>query len=1289
MKGLASSEEFQAVIQQIRDSLKVVFQFGEQLGKMFADLMGDLGVWDGLKDLFDPKDLRDLLGINEKGGLTGTGLLGIFKRFKDSLTGKGTYSPQNMAEDMGKEFEKFFGKKGPAMQKLKNALIKGIEMVGAFIAGMIPWIVGKFADMIKGIADYIRNPDAVKNAGEKGIGGALVEALSGIGSALIEAAPVLLDAILDLLSAVFEKHGDKILMVGGAMAAFVFGKMILTGALTAAKGALIKMATDKLIGLMGGVTDDAGRANQGNAKSTGDGIREGMGGLADGLKCFIEKVGGIDKKDIGKAAINLTLLAAAMIPAMILFAIGITLMAKILSSVPFMAVVAAVIALVGGIWATKFMVETANEMQEGQITKSIGKLLAAALMMTVGGAAFVVGLGVVGEVVSQVGFGKILAGTFGVILMAAAIFAMVPMIKAASKLNVTKKRTQNLVKAGALLVIGGSAFALGIGAVGVVVGEVGFGNIMKGLMGLVVMLLAVGATVLLIKASKPMQKAGSAIGPMLMGALFMLVGVVAFLGALWVASMIINSLDMGTIAMSMLFLLGIVLLTAAIGATALLFNLYAGMDTVGALLGALFVAVGLSVLGLAFQLFQSVYSSVDLPGVIVTMLQLTLAMLALVLLAGTSALVALMIPIMIVGGVGLIAAAAFTFVVSKTFAPALQELMSSMSGIDGKELMWIAIGMQMAMDAIIEMSISAKSLVKYLFPGMMKPIEAGFRVVKKMADAMLDSLVPALRIIADMPIGDPKLFILKINALLKVFDAVKQMGDLVYKIAMLDVLASSGGGESGAILEGAAGFINAIFGGAKELIFALVKMLSVMKEGDIAKLEAIGGVLAAIGNLIQAMQPPPGLMDAIADLAGGGFMRSGDPEGAASLMKTYGDMMGTIMGAVKEHIPPMIADILKINIGDNPEMARVKAEVIGAAVSAVAKLIEAVGSIAQMFMDRNASQQSGWFVKSGPSMGQTLSEMKPIFTSIFNMIKGNLPQIIKAVIEAVPDNIDAKAAEVKVKLVAMAMEAVAKFGESIGAIGELMPPTKTAGWFSAGKTLQESLGELMQMIARIVQAVKMHLPSLIEAVLSVKIANPDAAVKKLEVVGLAMDAVTKFADVIGSLEGSNFEGGASMAIANMMSAVKHLIYWDGYYDIGDVFEALADNTGTWDAALLTKFDLGIEALTKMVTFGEKINELSGYMAMFEGGGMAAAVTEMVAEVVASIEALNSIGEVSAAVALDNFASAIGTGDGSFTITNEPVNITLNVQVTMDANKVGKVLVDKSVMTTPLAAAGGE
>ena len=88
----------------------------------------------------------------------------IFKKFKDALSGKGTYSPQQMAEDMGKEFSNFFSAKGPAFSKLKEAFAKGIQMIGAVIAGLIPFVLGKLTDMMNGMADALRNPSGL---GEK------------------------------------------------------------------------------------------------------------------------------------------------------------------------------------------------------------------------------------------------------------------------------------------------------------------------------------------------------------------------------------------------------------------------------------------------------------------------------------------------------------------------------------------------------------------------------------------------------------------------------------------------------------------------------------------------------------------------------------------------------------------------------------------------------------------------------------------------------------------------------------------------------------------------------------------------------------------------------------------------------------------------------------------------------------------------------------------------------------------------------------------------------------------
>ena len=81
-----------------------------------------------------------------------------------------------------------------------------------------------------------------------------------------------------------------------------------------------------------------------------------------------------------------------------------------------------------------------------------------------------------------------------------------------------------------------------------------------------------------------------------------------------------------------------------------------------------------------------------------------------------------------------------------------------------------------------------------------------------------------------------------------------------------------------------------------------------------------------------------------------------------------------------------------------------------------------------------------------------------------------------------------------------------------------------------------------------------------------------------------------------------------------------------------------------------------------------------------GTPMGDVVMAMVDEAEYALNALNSIGDLNAEVALQNFAHAIGTGSGEFTITNEPININMNVQVTMDAGRVARVLTDKPTMT---------
>jgi hypothetical protein len=270
------------------------------------------------------------------------------------------------------------------------------------------------------------------------------------------------------------------------------------------------------------------------------------------------------------------------------------------------------------------------------------------------------------------------------------------------------------------------------------------------------------------------------------------------------------------------------------------------------------------------------------------------------------------------------------------------------------------------------------------------------------------------------------------------------------------------------------------------------------------------------------------------------------------------------------------------------------------------------------------------------------------------------------------------------EIISIALGAVGSFAKAIGDVAKLMPE-EGGGFFSDGKSMGERLGEMSQIISRVVNQVKKHMPPLIASLLAIEIKGDPAAVKaKIEVIGAVMTAISQFADVISKLAGLQIPDGASMGslIRNIVTGVKASLTGDD--GLQGLFTALSGVT--LDEAALAPLDAANTALSKLTSFGANIIKMQEKMAEVPGGGMAVAVMLMVAEAKLAIEALNSLQDLDATVALDTFAQAIGTSGGEFTISNEAINVTMNVTVTMDADKIAKVLVDKSVMTTPLVAA---
>ncbi len=356
-------------------------------------------------------------------------------------------------------------------------------------------------------------------------------------------------------------------------------------------------------------------------------------------------------------------------------------------------------------------------------------------------------------------------------------------------------------------------------------------------------------------------------------------------------------------------------------------------------------------------------------------------------------------------------------------------------------------------------------------------------------------------------------------------------------------------------------------------------------------------------------------------------------------------------------------------------------------VEVIATVIDAIGGLANALfapLEAVSEMSSGMF---GPSVQETMGAVTEGLGGLMDKVKETLPSLVDEIIK-IGSKIDKpETMKPKMEVIALALGAIGDFAGAIAAVAELMPE-EGGGFFKKGKTMSERLGEMGQIISKVVSSVKLHIAGLVQEITKMDIGGDAAAVKpKVEVVSMAIKAVADFASVVGTITGLNLPDGATMGdvIKNVVQGVKASM--TGENSIQTMFDTLKGVT--LDEAALEPLNVATSAVGGLTKFAKKIMKMNEATAEMGGPGqMAAAVTAMVEQAQLAVTALNSVGEMNVTAALENFAQAIGTGEGSFNITNEPVNITLNVQVTMDADKVGKVLVDKSVMTTALATAEG-
>ncbi len=390
------------------------------------------------------------------------------------------------------------------------------------------------------------------------------------------------------------------------------------------------------------------------------------------------------------------------------------------------------------------------------------------------------------------------------------------------------------------------------------------------------------------------------------------------------------------------------------------------------------------------------------------------------------------------------------------------------------------------------------------------------------------------------------------------------------------------------------------------------------------------------------------------------------------------EAMGGFIAQLGDTLGNLVMMIVAMAAGlDESQMEGVK--VVAVVIDAIAKLAGALFSP----LEAVSKMSSGMF---GPSVTEVMSAVVSGLQMLMASIIVFLPLLISQLISIASGISDPCTLKPKMEIISIALGAVADFATAIGAVADLMPE-EGGGFFKKGKTMGERLNEMGAIIKKVVESVKAEIGPLVKTIVGIDIGGDAATVKgKVEVIGMAIAAVADFAKMVDSVSGLSIDGASMQAtMSQLIYGVTSSLVHDSNYDFNNLFKTLAKFEP--DEAGLEKLKVGVNTMSSLMDFARTAQELA---TQYEGEEWNAhlAIAKMVEEAQLAVTALNGVGELNVVAALDNFAQAIGTGGGEFNITNEPVQITMNVQVTMDANKVGKVLVDKSVMTTALATTEG-
>jgi hypothetical protein len=525
----------------------------------------------------------------------------------------------------------------------------------------------------------------------------------------------------------------------------------------------------------------------------------------------------------------------------------------------------------------------------------------------------------------------------------------------------------DIIKAGLRLLLiaaflGGALviFATAVAVASIPLSFVSWSNFAKAIIstivGIVSTVALIGAAKLLEKFSKKdLIKAGLAL---VAAAGIYMIGVVAFAGAIWIASKIMEKVSWKAFSMAMIsVVVGIAGTVVLIVAGLILANAAAGIPVVLAGLAgaALIFTVGVVAFAIAIKIACEAMKGVEWSTLGITLGALGAGMIAAGLMIGFGAVLGTPFGLAAIGfaALGLPAAASLFSVGVVAFALALFAMMKAVSKLNMKKVGYVLEIMGIVVDQTVRFAELGVKFGSSFFTGI-DGMASGVEKLATLGVRAFMMFAEVIKVIDRLPIKDPKMFEMKMNAIGKMIEATQAMGEMGIDAAKMSMAAQKlGGNNAQEMMNSISTFVTGTIDSMKNLIVSFATMAMGMDENALKGAGAIAGIISAVANLAAALIGP---MTELQKQDNDSWFGTDSSDQITSLGTGIASILNSLVSSLAGPKGLIAGLITATDLITNPDEFLKKSQALEAAFNGIAAIADTVGKLWAF-----AGTQTKWF----------------------------------------------------------------------------------------------------------------------------------------------------------------------------------------------------------------------------------------------------------------------------------------------------------------------------------------